>query len=292
MLGALGTDDRRSKMSRMMNEVNTDDLRVCLVQMSSSPDFEENLAHAKSIIEQASQNRDELIIFPECALLWAKTDITHQNAKTREQWTDLLSPLSKTYKIAIVWGGLAERQENKVFNSSFIFDADGHLLDVYRKTHLFQIFTPGKKAIDETETYEHGDTGPCVVKINDWSIGISICYDLRFPEFLRNYAGCDLMINSAAFTKATGKAHWEVLMRARAVENQSYVIGSAQCGRNELSGISAYGHSIVIDPWGEVLGDLGESIASQSFVLNKQIIQQTRETVPALYTSFPHLRDQ
>lgn len=275
-----------------MNQVKNEELRVCLVQMSSTPVLEENLIQASKFIKDAAQEQNDVIIFPECALLWAKKDITHAEAKTRAEWIDLLGALSRNNKIAVIWGGLAERDGDKVFNSSFIFDDQGLLLDVYRKTHLFQIFTPGKKAIDETEIYEHGDSGPCIVKIKDWSIGISICYDLRFPEFLRNYAGCDLMINSAAFTKKTGEAHWEVLMRARAIENQSYVIGSAQCGRNELSGISAYGHSILIDPWGKVLQDLGEGIASQSFVLDKQVIHQTRDQLPALYTSFPHLRPQ
>ncbi|MDD7984603.1 hypothetical protein PQO01_06535 [Lentisphaera marina] len=274
-----------------MHQVNNEELRVCLVQMSSTPVLEENLIQASKFIKDAAQEQNDVIIFPECALLWAKKDITHAEAKTRIEWINLLGALSKDNKIAVIWGGLAERDGDRIFNSSFIFDDEGLLLEVYRKTHLFQIFTPGKKAIDETEIYEHGDSGPCIVKIKGWSIGISICYDLRFPEFLRNYAGCDLMINSAAFTKKTGEAHWEVLMRARAIENQSYVIGSAQCGQNALSGITAYGHSLAINPWGEVLTDLGECVNSQNLVLHKHLIKQTRESLPALYTSFPELRE-
>ncbi|WDE97395.1 hypothetical protein PQO03_05445 [Lentisphaera profundi] len=265
-------------------------LKVCLVQMNSCSDLNKNLLECEARIKHAAANDCDLIIFPECVLLWAKTEITHREAKDRQGWIDLLSPISPKYKIAIIWGGLGERAGEDVFNSSFIFDCEGELINVYRKTHLFQIFSSQQKSMDETKIYQHGDTGPIIVEISGWSIGISICYDLRFPEFVRNYAGCDLIINTAAFTKRTGKAHWEVLMRARAIENQSYVIGSAQCGVNQLTSMEAYGHSLLIDPWGELIQDLGEEPSCEIFTLDYKRIIDTREQIPSLYTSFPGLR--
>ena len=267
------------------------DLRIHLVQMSSSPELDSNLIHCRQIIKKAVAEGNDLIIFPECALTWAKTEITHKLAKMRTAWIDLLAQESKNHSISIIWGGLAEREGDKVFNSSFIFDCDGSLLAVYRKTHLFQIFASDSLSVDETKTYTHGNTGPVIIKIKGWSLGISICYDLRFPEFLRSYAGCDLIVNTAAFTRRTGRAHWEVLMRARAIENQCYLIGSCQTGVNKLSGISAYGHSMLIDAWGEVLCDLESEVKSQSLSLPYNSIEKTRALVPALYTSFPHLRE-
>jgi len=268
-----------------------EDLKIHLVQMSSSPDLESNLVDCRKIIQQASAEGNDLVIFPECALTWAKTEVTHQLAKTEADWVTLLAEDSKKYSIAIIWGGLAECDGEKVYNSSFVFDHDGTLLGIYRKTHLFQIFASDSLSVDETETYTHGNNGPIIVNIKDWSLGISICYDLRFPEFLRSYAGCDLIVNTAAFTRRTGRAHWEVLMRARAIENQAYMIGSCQTGINKLSGISAYGHSMLVDPWGKVLCDLESDVKSQSLILEYKSIEKTRALVPALYTSFPDLRE-
>ena len=267
-------------------------LKVCITQMSSSPDISVNLTHCKQLIEAASKQGNQLIIFPECALIWAKTEITHELAKTQAEWVQLLSKEAKEQSIAIIWGGLAERDGEQVFNTSFIFDKSGTLLGLYRKTHLFQIFASDSVNVDETATYTHGNTGPVTVNIEGWSIGISICYDLRFPEFLRSYAGCDLIVNTAAFTRRTGRAHWEVLMRARAIENQCFVLGSAQCGLNKLSGFSAYGHSIAIDPWGKILGELEGEPGSFNTELDHSDIIKNRNLVPALYTSFPNLRER
>jgi len=262
-------------------------LKIQINQLSSGPDISKNLFLAENFLTESKSC--ELAVFPECALLWAKKDITHKEAKTEGEWLELIAPLSIKYKRAIIWGGIAERNGDKVYNTSFIIGKNGELIAKYRKTHLFQIFANDQFSIDETATYEHGDTGPVTIELAGWKVGISICYDLRFPEFYRNYAGCDLIINTAAFTRKTGKAHWEVLMRARAIENQCFMLGVGQCGRNELTRFSAYGHSLLIDPWGVVNNDLGSKPLSKVVSIDKEIIHKTRSLVPALNSAFPNL---
>ena len=256
-------------------------LKVTIVQMSSSVSISKNLDLALVEFEKARVAESDLIIFPECALLWAKPELIKEKALSENDWLSHVSRLSKGYGIAAVWGGLALRDGGQIFNSSLFVSTEGTLLARYDKKHLFQVFS-GKITVDETQSYAHGEGELAKVPLNGWDIGLSICYDLRFPEIYRQMGDCDAIICTAAFTKKTGRAHWEVLLRARAIENQCYMLGAGQCGRNELTGVSAFGHSMGVDPWGKVVEQLDGDVGSFNVTLDKKYLTKCRDFLPAL----------
>ncbi|NQZ56016.1 MAG: carbon-nitrogen hydrolase family protein [Lentisphaeraceae bacterium] len=257
-------------------------LKVAIAQASSTPEIDANFRWVERALQKAQAENSELIIFPECIMCWAQGDITRQKARTLESWEELLIPLIKKYAITTVWGGLQVLEGDVIYNTSLVYSANGEFLARYEKTHLFQLFIADKINIDETETYAFGRSGPISFKINDFQFGLSICYDLRYPELYREYTGVDAIICTAAFTKKTGRAHWEPLLRARAIENQCYVLASAQCGVNQLNGIHTYGHSMGIDSWGKVLCEAQQEPDVLFVTMDKNKLNSDRQILPAL----------
>ena len=257
-------------------------MKVAISQASSTPDPTENLKWIQKSFEAAQEEKADLIIFPECILCWAKNEETKKQARSRPDWEEIILPLINKYEVASIWGGLQIKEDDKIYNTMLAYNKSGKLLATYEKTHLFQLFIKDKINVDETETYEFGRTGPVSFELNGYKFGMSICYDIRFPELYRQYNEVDALICTAAFTKKTGRAHWEVLLRARAIENQSYMLAAAQCGINKLNGIQTYGHSMAIDPWGKVLSEAGDSPTVIFSKLNKKKISSDRELLPAL----------
>lgn len=257
-------------------------MKIAISQASSTPSPEENLSWVVKSFEMAVSEKAELIIFPECILCWAKNEETKKQARSKSAWEEIIKPLIKKYEIASVWGGIQILDKDKIYNSMLTYDESGNEIALYEKTHLFQLFVKDKINVDETQTYAFGRTGPVRMDYKGFSYGLSICYDIRFPELYRNYAGVDALICTAAFTKKTGRAHWEVLLRARAIENQCYMLASAQCGINRLNGIQTYGHSMAIDPWGKILSEAKDKPEVIFANLNKKKITADRELLPAL----------
>ena len=257
-------------------------MKIAISQSSSSPDPKDNIKWVEESFKLAKENEAELIIFPECILCWAKNDETRKQARKLEDWESIYLPLIKKYEISSVWGGIQVSESDKIYNTMLAYDKSGKLLQTYEKTHLFQLFIKDKITVDETETYEFGRTGPQTFELNGFKFGMSICYDIRFPELYRKYEDIDALICTAAFTKKTGRAHWEVLLRARAIENQCYMLAAAQCGVNKLNGIQTYGHSMAIDPWGKILAEAEDKPEVIFTVLNKEKINNDRELLPAL----------
>jgi len=257
-------------------------MKVAISQSSSSPFPEENIKWVEESFKLATKENAELLIFPECILCWAKDKETKKQARSISEWESLIIPLIKEYKIATVWGGVQISENSKIYNTMLAYNEDAKLIAKYEKTHLFQLFIKDKINVDETETYDFGRTGPVTFDLNGFSFGMSICYDLRFPELYRSYNEVDALICTAAFTKKTGRAHWEVLLRARAIENQCYMLAAAQCGENKLNGIQTYGHSMAIDPWGKVLSEAKNTPTVIFSVLDKKKIKNDRELLPAL----------
>jgi nitrilase len=196
-----------------------------------------------------------------------------------------LSDFAKQNQIHLVAGTipLEAKSTNKVLNSTLVFDALGKQIGRYDKIHLFG-FQTEKERYQESETIEAGNE-PGILKIsvdgNDWTFGLSICYDLRFPELYRALGPVDCHIIPAAFTYTTGKDHWEILLRARAIENQSYVLASAQGGKHQNQR-RTWGNSMLIDPWGEILANLPEGEGFISGVLCKDKLNEVRSKLPAL----------
>ena len=257
-------------------------MKIAISQASSTPNPDENLQWIDESFQLAQKNAADLIIFPECILCWAKNEETKKQARSIDEWEKLIFPFIKKYKIASVWGGVQTLENKKIYNTMLAYDKDEQKLALYEKTHLFQLFIKDKISVDETETYEFGRTGPVKFELNGISFGMSICYDIRFPELYRAYGNVDALICTAAFTKKTGRAHWETLLRARAIENQSYMFASAQCGVNKLNGIQTYGHSMAIDPWGKILAEADDSPLVIFAEIDKKKIDSDRELLPAL----------
>ena len=263
-------------------------LKIASIQMVSSPDLQENLNTAGRLISAATQDGAQLIVLPEyfCMMGLKDTD----KVRVREPFgsgpiQEQLASFAKDNQIYLVAGTipLECKDPGKVLNTMLAFDTAGQHIGRYDKIHLFGFQTKTER-YQESETIEAGIT-PGILKIThnqqDWSFGLSICYDLRFPELYRAMGAVDCHIIPAAFTYTTGKDHWEILLRARAIENQCYVLASAQGGIH-LNQRRTWGHSMLIDPWGTVLADLPEGEGFISGVLSKEKLNEVRSQLPAL----------
>ena len=263
-------------------------LKIASIQMVSSPDLQENLNTAGRLISAATQDGAQLIVLPEyfCMMGLKDTD----KVRVREPFgsgpiQEQLASFAKDNQIYLVAGTipLESQDPGKVLNTMLAFDTTGQHIGRYDKIHLFGFQTKTER-YQESETIEAGIT-PGILNIThnqqDWSVGLSICYDLRFPELYRAMGAVDCHIIPAAFTYTTGKDHWEILLRARAIENQCYVLASAQGGIH-LNHRRTWGHSMLIDPWGTVLADLPEGEGFISGVLSKEKLNEVRSQLPAL----------
>jgi len=166
------------------------------------------------------------------------------------------------YNAYLIGGSVSYLQDDKIYNRVLNFDPKGRLLETYDKVNLFacDILKDGeRKKVDESLIFEAGHQ-PLIINVLGFKIGLAVCFDLRFPNFLLNYyrENCDIITFASAFTIPTGKAHWHTLVRARAIEGQCFVVASAQVGQNHPN-VSTFGHSLIVSPWGEVIEDLGPS---------------------------------
>jgi len=260
--------------------VKADKLRLALVQLASSPGWDENVG---KVVEQLAALRQQcdLAVFSENVFCLGDGATVTAAALPFSDLVTQLGALVRNAGVASVFGGVPVRHEGAVRNSSLVFGCDGKLLARYDKIHLFQLDPGSPQGIDETRIYEHGDL-PVNFELAGWRIGLTICYDLRFPELFRHYAPCDLVLCTAAFTQATGEVHWQVLLQARAIENLCYVAGVGQGGVNQETQVSLYGHSLAVDPWGKLIGCAEEGEQTLIVELNKANITTARGRLPAL----------
>jgi len=263
-------------------------VRVAAVQMVSGTRVEPNLLAAAALIEQAAQGGAGLVVLPEYFCLMGQKD--RDKVAVRE--TDGSGPIQEflagqahRHGIWLVGGTLplAAADPDHVYNSTLVYDPHGSRVARYDKIHLFS-FRQGEESYDESRTIIAGQEPvafDCTIGGTTLRVGLSVCYDLRFPELYRCLAGADLIVVPAAFTATTGKAHWEALLRARAIENLCYVLASAQGGQHE-NGRATFGHSMLIDPWGEVV----DVVPAQAGVVAGQVelgmIARCRASLPAL----------
>jgi len=259
------------------------------IQMASSPNVNSNLIEAERLIVEAVKKGAKLVALPENFALMgndASDKIKHREQEGQGVIQDFLSKTAKKYAVWIVAGTLPiadPANEQKVFAACLVYNAEGKTVARYDKMHLFDVKVPDtNEEYKESNTISKGDK-PLVVDTPFGKIGIAICYDLRFPEFFRSpiNQGVDIFIIPSAFTEKTGAAHWELLLRARAVENLCYVIAPNQGGFH-INGRQTYGHSMVVDPWGSVLDchirDSGFAIAD----IDLPRLYKTRESFPVL----------
>jgi deaminated glutathione amidase len=259
-------------------------MKIAAVQMISGPEVGPNLAVAGRLVAEAAAAGARLVVLPEYFPLIGADDAARLAAREREGSGPIQAFLVETAKRHGIWlvGGsipLFARTPNKLLNTTLVFDAAGRAVARYDKIHLFG-FHKGEEYYDESATIEAGDR---VVAVDTpvGRVGLGICYDLRFPELFRALGEVALLVIPAAFTDTTGRAHWELLLRARAVENQCYVLASAQGGRHP-GGRLTHGNSMIIDPWGEILArmDKGEGVVAAE--LDPTRIAEVRTSLPAL----------
>ncbi|MCM2307274.1 MAG: carbon-nitrogen hydrolase family protein [Sulfuritalea sp.] len=259
-------------------------MKIAAVQMISGPEVAPNLATAGRLIAEAAAAGAQLVALPEYFPLIGAADADRLAAREADgagPMQDFLATTARRHGLWLVGGSipLMAQDPAKLRNSCLVYDPQGERVARYDKIHLFN-FRKGDEAYDEAATIERGDK---LVSFDTplGRVGVAICYDLRFPELFRALGELDLLVLPAAFTETTGRAHWEMLLRARAVENQCYVLAAAQGGRHP-TGRLTHGNSMIIDPWGEILArmDKGEGVVLAE--LNRQCLVDTRTSLPAL----------
>jgi len=261
-----------------------DRIRVSLCQLSVVSDKAENLRKAATMVTQAANEGAKIAVLPEMFNCPYQSELFPKYAEVypEGETISLLAQLAKSKSIAIVGGSIPERDGDKVYNTSFIFNNKGLLVGRHRKAHLFDVDIKGGTVFKESDTLTAGDD-VTVVEQDGLVFGVGICYDIRFAEMARIMTdkGAKLLIYPAAFGTVTGPAHWELLMRARAVDNQVFVIGAAP-GQTLGAQYQAYGHSIAVDPWGRVLSQATEHEVMVTVELNLGLVDKVREELPIL----------
>jgi deaminated glutathione amidase len=273
----------RSK-SKESSQTPAGTVKVAAIQMASSPQVASNLIEAERLIAIAASQGAKIVVLPEYFCIMGIKDV--DKVAVREKAGDgpiqrFLAKMAKEYEIWLIGGTipLVSNYPNKVRNSCLVFNDKGAQVARYDKIHLFGLDL-GTEHYHEENTIESGDE-VVVVDTPYGKIGLSVCYDLRFPELYRAMGQVDIIVIPSAFTETTGKAHWEPLIRARAIENLSYVIASAQGGYH-LSGRETHGNSMIVDPWGVVLDRLPRGSGVVIANINRAYQTSLRQSLPAL----------
>ena len=262
----------------------TDPVRVAAVQMVSGAAVAANLARAAELIARAAGDGARLVALPEYFCILGVRDTDKVAVREHDGDGPIQAFLARTAQRHRIWlvGGtvpLACQDSGRVRNACLVYGPDGVRVARYDKIHLFGLMRDDER-FDESATIEPGAT-PVAFDTPFGRVGLSVCYDLRFPELYRALGTPDLILVPSAFTYVTGQAHWQVLLRARAIENQCYVLAPAQGGRHD-NGRRTWGHSLLADPWGQVLAEVpeGEGLAAGDW--NRARIDEVRRTLPAL----------
>ncbi|WP_341525036.1 carbon-nitrogen hydrolase family protein [Nostoc sp. UHCC 0302] len=257
------------------------------IQLTSVPDLEKNLAQAEELIELAARQGVELVGLPEnFSFMGEEKDKLAQADVIARESEKFLKRMAQRFQVTILGGSFPVPVGNtgKVYNTTILIDPSGQELSRYYKVHLFDVNVPDGNTYRESSTVEPGNQLP-PVHFSDklGNLGLSICYDVRFPELYRHlaYKGADVLFVPAAFTAFTGKDHWQVLLQARAIENTTYVIAPAQTGNN-YGRRQTHGHAVIIDPWGAILADAGEKPGIAIAEINPSRLEQVRRQMPSL----------
>lgn len=263
------------------------DLKIAAIQFNAVDDEAANIARIKDLVTSAAKGGAQFVALPEVAWFRGRgCDVIGDSIPGRA--TAALEPLARELGIWIHGGSLAEDASAlhelkgaRFFNTSFVVSPDGSIAGVYRKIHLFDVDLPDLKVL-ESETYRSGSE-LVTASAGPFTLGMVVCYDLRFPGLWQKLrtAGADLFVCPANFTRPTGEAHWEVLLRARAIETQSYVVAPGQWGAHPHRNFEAYGRTLIIDPWGRILAEAGtEGDAVIMADADPEIVRNVRSHMP------------
>ena len=264
------------------------ELSVSAVQLSSQADVPENLERARSLIKRAASRGAELVLLPEnFAFFGAEADkraLAERLDDAQAVVVPALQAMAKESSVFVVGGGFPERSadSDRPHNTLLVLGPDGLPLAAYRKIHLFDVELGTGGSYSESAATTPGSS-VVVVDVAVFKLGLSICYDLRFPELYRALSeqGAEVLLVPAAFTLHTGKDHWHVLLRARAIEAQAFVVAAAQYGSHP-GGRQTYGHSLVVDPWGTIIAEASDGPGLASAVLERSRLESVRKSLPSL----------
>lgn len=262
-------------------------LKLGLGQLCSQPAVAANVAIlARALAILAGQGAD-LAVFPEYCLCLDTLERQREATRRQEEWQEVLGELSRRQRLAAVFAGIPVRDgDGGVRNSALAFAADGTLLARYDKARLFSWAGGGGAAgIDERQIFTPGQAPPAVFPLRGWQVALTLCYDLRFPRHWQAaQPAADLYLCPAAFTDQTGRAHWQPLLQARAIENLAYVAGIGQAGENHGTGLPLHGHSCVFAPWGErLLGLRRGRSGCRTILLDPERLRQARSALPGVW---------
>lgn len=259
-------------------------LKVGICQMAVRDDKLENLQHADAMLARAKASGCSIAVLPEMFNCPYTAELFPEYAeKYPDVTTNMLARSAAKYGMTVIGGSIPEKDEQgRVYNTSFIFDAQGQLLARHRKVHLFDVDIAGGTVFQESKTLTAGDSAT-VVSVPELSFGVGVCYDIRFSQFARNMMlrGAKLLIYPAAFGWTTGPAHWELLLRSRAIDNQVFLIGAAPA-KNPDADYKAYGHSMAVDPWGRIIVAADEHEAVLVAEIDLSQIDKVRAELPIL----------
>jgi predicted amidohydrolase len=273
-----------------MNANGSAGLHVAVAQMNSGADTDANIASALELVDRAAAAGARLVTLPE---VWANLGPDEGNRPSAEPIpgpiTEHLAQRAQRHGIYIHGGSILEVAggDPGMYNTAFVIDPNGDLIAKYRKIHMFDVDLAGDESYRESATVTPGDE-IVVTEIDGIPVGLATCYDLRFPELFRILAlrGAEAIVLPAAFTMTTGKDHWETLIRARAIENQVYMIATAQWGMHP-PGNWCYGRSMIVDPWGTVVATAADGVGVASAVIQPSRVEAVRRQVPSLSNRRP-----
>ncbi len=260
--------------------------KAACIQVTAGRDLGPNIEAACGLAREARAAGADLVLMPENVAMmeWGKANITAKAMPEAEHVAlAAFRDLARDTGLWLHAGTLAVlAPDGRVANRAFVIDPRGEVVASYDKIHMFDVDLPGGESYRESATFAPGERA--VVAETPWGgLGLTICYDLRFPQLFRALAkaGADFLTVPAAFTRVTGMAHWHVLLRARAIENGCFVFAPAQCGRHE-TGRETYGHALIVAPWGEILADAGEAPGFCIAEIDTALVAEARRQVPAL----------
>ena len=252
-------------------------MKAALIQMKVTDDKEKNLSRAAELVNKA--RGAELILLPEMFCCPYSTASFVKNAEPEgERVTEALSRMAKASGAYLVGGSMPEYDNGKIYNTCFVFDPEGRLIAKHRKAHLFDIDVKGGQRFFESETLTKGDS-VTTFETPFGRVGVCICFDIRFPDFIMKMRGVNVLAVPAAFNMTTGPLHWELLFRARAVDGQFFTLGCAPA-RDEKGPYVSYGNSIAVSPWGRVLALAGEGETILLSDLDLDEIRAARSQIP------------
>ncbi len=262
--------------------------RVACLQTNSSNIAEENILMLKRIFSKVKSKSYDLICLPECVSIFSdsKKEINDYNDNWHNIFLNFIQNISKEFKTHILIGSFPHKKENKKFlNRSLIVNDKGQIISHYDKINLFDVKLDDNESYSESKNFDPGKKLN-VAKLPWGNLGMSICYDLRFPNLYKRLArkGADFFSIPAAFTYTTGKSHWHTLIRARAIESGCFIFAPAQCGTHK-NGRKTFGHSLIVDPWGEIIAEADNRIGVIDALIDKDLVVKIRQKIPSMISS-------